>query len=466
LRAARYSEKTAERAARYNKKRRNKEVTAMGEFFKNAGKIAFEGSGSDNPLSFKYYDADKVVAGKPMREHLKFAMSWWHTLCGDGTDMFGRGTADKSFGGKTPLQVYENKVYAGFELMQKLGIGYFCFHDRDIAPEADTLKATDANLDKIVPVIKGEMKRTGIKLLWGTANCFNHPRDMHGAGTSPYADVFAFAAAQIKKATEITVELGGGGYVFWGGREGYETLLNTDMGFELDNLARLLRLASDYARKIGFKGDFFIEPKPKEPTKHQYDFDAATALGFLRKYDLKGFKLNIEANHATLAGHTFQHELRVARENGAFGSIDANQGDMLLGWDTDQFPTDLYAAALGMYEVIKAGGFTNGGLNFDAKARRGSFAPEDLFYGHIAGMDTFAKGLLIAEKLIADKRIERFVAERYSSYKDGIGAEIAAGRATLETLEEYALSLGEVKTVGSGRQELLESILNSIILRG
>jgi len=435
----------------------------MREFF-NVPKINYEGVKSKNPLSFKYYDADKKVAGKTMRGHLKFAMSWWHTLCSENADMFGRGTADKRFGGQTEFEVYENKVYAGFELMEKLGIGYFCFHDRDIAPEGGSLTETNLYLDRITEIIKKEMERTGIKCLWGTANCFSHPRYMHGAGTSPNADVFAFAAAQIKKALDVTMAFGGQGYVFWGGREGYETLLNTDIGLEQDNMARLMRMAVDYARGRGFKGDFYIEPKPKEPTKHQYDFDVATALAFLNKYGLsKDFKMNVEANHATLAGHTFQHELRLARINGAFGSIDANQGDLLLGWDTDQFPTNIYDAALCMYEVLKAGGFTNGGLNFDSKVRRGSFTPEDLFYGYIAGMDTFAKGLIVADKMISDGRMDAFIAERYKSWQSGIGKEIISGKATLEFLEAYALKLCEVSTNTSGRQEMLENILNSLI---
>ena len=299
--------------------------------------------------------------------------------------MFGSGTMDRSFDGKTPMETAKNKVAAAFEFMEKLGIEYFCFHDKDIAPEGETLSEFQKNLDAIVPLLQEQMARTNIKLLWGTANCFNHPRYVHGAGTACNADVFSFAAAQIKKAMDITMKLGGQGYVFWGGREGYETLLNTNMGLELDNMARLLRMAVDYARAKGYTGDFYIEPKPKEPTKHQYDFDAATVLGFLRKYGLDGdFKLNIEANHATLAQHTFQHELCVARVNGAFGSIDANQGDPLLGWDTDQFPTNVYDAALCMLEVLRAGGFTNGGLNFDAKVRRGSMTMEDLALAYIA----------------------------------------------------------------------------------
>ncbi|MFA9381756.1 MAG: xylose isomerase, partial [Acetanaerobacterium sp.] len=356
------------------------------------------------------------------------------------------------------------KVKAGFELMEKLGMEYFCFHDADIAPAGEVLSETYSNLDEITKALKAEMDRTGIKCLWGTSNCFSHPRFMHGAGTSPNADAFAFAAAQIKKALEITVALGGKGYVFWGGREGYETLLNTDMGFELDNMARLMHMAVDYGRKIGFTGDFFIEPKPKEPSKHQYDFDAATAIGFLRKYGLeKDFKMNIEANHATLAGHTFQHELRYSAINGALGSVDANQGDMLLGWDTDQFPTNIYDTTMCMYEVIKAGGFTNGGLNFDAKTRRPSFELEDIVHAYIAGMDTFALGLRVANKLIQDGRIDQFVKDRYASYQTGIGAQILSGKVTLESLAEYSLKMGEVSTNTSGRQEMLEGIVNNVM---
>lgn len=433
-------------------------------YFKNINKIEFEGVNSTNPLSFKYYDSEKIVNGKKMSEHLKFALSWWHTMCGDGTDMFGRGTADKNFNASTPIEISKHKVYAAFEIMEKLGIEYFCFHDRDIAPEGATLKETNAYLDEIVPIIKSEMKRTGIKLLWGTANCFNNPRYMCGASTSPNADVFAYAAAQIKKALEITVELGGQGYVFWGGREGYETLLNTDMGKEQDNMAYLMRMAVDYGRKIGFKGDFYIEPKPKEPTKHQYDFDVATVLAFLRKYGLENdFKMNIEANHATLAGHTFQHELRVARDNGVFGSIDANQGDMLLGWDTDQFPTNLYDTTMCMYEVLKNGGFTNGGLNFDAKARRASNTYDDIFLSYIAGMDAFAYGLLVANKIIEDGVLDKFVDDRYSSYNTGIGKKIADKSTSFEELEEYALNNTE-PSAASGRQEYLESLVNQYII--
>lgn len=437
----------------------------MAEYFANIPKIPYKGSQSTDPLSFKYYNPDEIICGKPMREQLKFALSWWHTMGGDGTDMFGVGTADKSWGEDDPAKRAVAKVDAAFELMDKLSIDYYCYHDRDLSPEYGSLAKTNEELDKVVAYCKQKQQETGKKLLWGTAKCFDHPRYMHGAGTSPSADVFAYAAAQIKKAIETTVELGGNGYVFWGGREGYETLLNTDMALELDNMARLMRMSVDYARSIGYKGDFYIEPKPKEPTKHQYDFDTATVLGFLRKYGLdKDFKMNIEANHATLAQHTFQHELRVARDNGVFGSIDANQGDMLLGWDTDQFPTNVYDAALCMYEVLKAGGFTNGGLNFDAKARRGSYTKEDIFYSYIAGMDTFALGLRIAAKLIEDGRLDKFVEDRYASWKSGIGADIISGKATLADLEKYALEKGEVTdSLSSGRQELLESILNQIM---
>ena len=435
----------------------------MNELF-NIPVINYEGPESKNPLAFKYYNKDEVIAGKTMAEHLRFSMCYWHTLCADGTDMFGIGTIDKSFGGADPLEIYKQKVYAGFEMMHKLGIEYFCFHDRDIAPEGESLADFQKNLDIIVPIIKEQMAKYNIKLLWGTANCFSRARYMHGAATSPYADAFAYAAAQVKKAIDITIELGGTGYVFWGGREGYETLLNTKMGFEIDNYARLLKMAVAYARSKGFTGDFFIEPKPKEPTKHQYDFDAATVLGFLHKYDLlSDFKLNIEANHATLAGHTFEHELRICRDNGILGSVDANQGDNHLGWDTDQFPTNVYDTTYAMYEIVKAGGFVNGGLNFDAKTRRGSNTIEDMFLAHIAGMDAFALGLRNAVKLIEDGRIDAFVEERYSSYNSGIGLDIVNGTATLESLSSYALSLEDDVKPDSGRQEYLESVVNSVI---
>lgn len=434
------------------------------KFYEGIEKIKYEGSKSSNPLSFKFYNPDEIIAGKTMREQLRFAMSYWHTMCAEGTDMFGAGTINKNYGSSDPMDSAKRKAYAAVELMDKLDIDYFCFHDRDIAPEADTLRETNQRLDVITDLLDNLMKEHGKKVLWGTANCFGNPRYMHGAGTAPNADAFAFAAAQIKKAIEITVKLGGEGYVFWGGREGYETLLNTNMSLELDNMARLLTMARDYARSIGFKGDFYIEPKPKEPTKHQYDFDASTVLGFLRKYGLeKDFKLNIEANHATLAAHTFQHEVRVAADNNAFGSIDANQGDMLLGWDTDQFPTNVYDTTMCMYEILKAGGFTKGGLNFDAKTRRGSNTFEDIFHSYIAGMDAFALGLRMADKIIKDGTIDKFVADRYSSYNTGIGKKIVDGTATFTELEQYALNMGDVTTNISGKQEYLENVINSIM---
>ncbi len=434
------------------------------EFFKEIGKIRYEGKQASSPFAFRFYNPDEVIGGKTMREQLRFAMSYWHTMCAGGTDMFGGETIIKSYGASNPMDIAKNKAYAAFELMEKLDIDYFCFHDRDIAPEADKLKETNERLDEITALLKKLMREYNKKVLWGTANCFGNKRYMHGAGTAPNADVFAFAAAQIKKAIEITTELGGEGYVFWGGREGYETLLNTDMALEQGNMARLMRMAVDYARSIGFKGDFYIEPKPKEPTKHQYDFDSATVLSFLRKYDLdKDFKLNIEANHATLAGHTFNHELCVARTNGAFGSIDANQGDMLLGWDTDQFPTNVYDTTLCMLEVLRAGGFTKGGLNFDAKTRRGSNTYEDIFLSYISGMDAYALGLKMADKIIKDGRIDEFIKNRYSSYNDGIGKKIVEGTATMAELEQYALKLGDVKSNISGRQEYLENVMNEIM---
>lgn len=435
------------------------------QFFPNIKDVTYSEDKKAEGLHFHYYKPGQVIGGKTMEKHLRFSMAYWHTLGGDGTDMFGKGTMERPWKSvDKPMELAKEKVFAGFELMQKLGIKYFCFHDRDIAPEGETLKETNKNLDKIVTLIKQKMNETGIKLLWGTANLFSHPRYVHGAATSCNADVFAYAAAQVKKAMEITKELGGENYVFWGGREGYDTLLNTDLKLELDNLARFMHMAVDYAREIGFKGQFLIEPKPKEPTKHQYDFDVASGLAFLKSNDLDTkFKFNIEANHATLAGHTFQHELRYARINDMLGSIDANQGDTLLGWDTDQFPTDLYNTTLCMYEVLAMGGFKTGGLNFDAKVRRASFKPEDLFHAFVAGMDAFAKGLKTAQKLHDDVIFENFINERYASYKTGIGRQVVSGAANFKTLEKHALQLTKIEN-GSGRQEYLETILNDYLL--
>lgn len=433
--------------------------------FENIPVIPYEGAASKNPLAFKYYDAEKIVLGRPMKEHLPFAMAWWHNLCAGGSDMFGRATADKSFGATLGTMEHARaKVDAGFEFMQKLGIPYFCFHDVDLVPEADNIKETNRRLDETTDYILEKMRETGIRCLWGTANMFSNPRYMSGAGSTNSADVYCFAAAQVKKALDLTVKLGGQGYVFWGGREGYENLLNTDVEFELGNVAFLMRMAIDYGRSIGFKGDFFIEPKPKEPMKHQYDFDAATAIGFLRSYCLdKDFKLNIEANHATLAGHTFQHELRISAINGMLGSIDANTGDLLLGWDTDEFPYDVYDTTMCMYEVLRAGGLTNGGFNFDAKSRRTSYTYEDMFYSFILGMDAFALGLISAAKLIEDGRIENFLEERYASFNSAIGQSIVSGEATLETLAAYAEELGDAALPGSGRLEKLQSIVNQVL---
>jgi xylose isomerase len=348
--------------------------------------------------------------------------------------------------------------------MQKMGIEYFCFHDRDVAPEGKTLAETNKNLDEIVKLLKTLIKDTGIKLLWGTANLFGNPRFMHGAATTCNAEVYAYAGAQVKKALEVTKELGGENYVFWGGREGYETLLNTDMKLEQDNMARFMHMAKDYANEIGFDGQFLIEPKPKEPTKHQYDFDVASGIAFLKTYGLdKIFKFNVEANHATLAGHTFQHELRVARINDMLGSVDANQGDVLLGWDTDQFPTNIYDTTFCMYEILKMGGFTTGGLNFDAKVRRPSYTPEDLFYAHAAGMDSFAKGLKAAYRIIEDGALDQFITNRYESFTKGIGKDIVEGKTNLKALEAYALKQGPIQNA-SGRQEYLETLLNEYIL--
>lgn len=434
------------------------------EIFKGIPEIKYEGSQSKKPLAFKYYNPDKVVMGKPMREHLPFAMAWWHNICATGVDMFGPGVADKSFGAvEGAMEHAKAKVDAGFEFMQKLGIGYFCFHDVDIVPEADDIKETNRRLDEISDYILEKMKQTGIKCLWGTANMFSNPRFMNGAGSSNSADVFCFAAAQVKKALDITKKLGGKAYLFWGGREGYETLLNTDVKFEQENIARLMKMAVTYGRSIGFTGDFYIEPKPKEPMKHQYDYDAATSIGFLRQYGLdQDFKLNIEANHATLAGHTFQHDLRISAMNGMLGSIDANQGDYLLGWDTDEFPFNVYETTMCMYEVLKAGGLT-GGFNFDAKTRRPSYTHEDMFLAYILGMDSLAQGLLYAAKIIEDGRVDKFLAERYASYNTGIGKKIIDGKATLEELAAYADELGKPELPGSGRQEYLESIVNSLM---
>ena len=437
----------------------------MPETFKNIPVIRFEGPASTNPLAFKHYNADEVVAGKTMRDHLRFAVVYWHTFRGTGSDPFGAGTMQRPWDDGTPsVKNAQKRVRVAFEFIQKLGAPYYCWHDRDVAPEGKTLAESNKNFDAVAKVLKEEQQRTGIKLLWGTANAFSHPRYVHGAGTSCNADVFAFAAAQIKKAMEVTHELGGEGYTFWGGREGYMTLLNTDMKREVNHLAALLHMAVAYKKKIGFKGQFYIEPKPKEPTKHQYDSDSAACLNFLREYDLlPHFKLNIETNHATLAGHTMQHELEVAGAAGALGSIDANTGDELLGWDTDQFPTNIYLTTYTMLSVLKYGGFKTGGVNFDAKVSRESFEPIDLFYAHIGGMDAFARGLKIAAAIQKDGRLDEFVKQRYSSWDTGIGAKIESGKVGFKELEAYMLKQGEAAPSASGRQEFLENLINEFI---
>ncbi|MCL4191012.1 MAG: xylose isomerase, partial [Thermoguttaceae bacterium] len=398
--------------------------------------IKYEGPDSKNPLAFRHYNAGELVEGKPMKDHLRFSVAYWHTMRGTGSDPFGPGTMLRPWEGQDTVENAVNRIRVFFEFCEKLGAPYFCFHDRDVAPEGKSLAESNKNLDAVVKVIKEEQARTGIKLLWGTANLFSNPRYMHGAATSPNSDAFAYAAAQVKKALEVTKELGGEGYVFWGGREGYMTLWNTNMKRELDHLARFMHMAVDYAKEIGFTGQFYFEPKPKEPTKHQYDFDAAACINFLRAYGLGDrIKLNIETNHATLAGHTVEHELEYAGHQGFLGSVDANTGDLLLGWDTDQFPTDVYMTAKIMLAFLKYGGIAPGGVNFDAKVRRESFEPVDLFYAHIGGMDTFAKGLKIAAAMRASGEIDAMVKDRYSSWDSGVGAEIEAGKHSFKTLE-------------------------------
>jgi xylose isomerase len=436
----------------------------MAEFFQGIGKIAYEGPTSKNPLAFKHYNPDEKVEGKCLADHLRFSVAYWHSFCGGGADQFGSATRQMPWNVGSPMESAKLRAKACFEFCEKLGLKFYCFHDRDVAPEGDNLAQTNKNLDEIVKILADEQARTGIKPLWGTANLFSHPRFMHGASTSCNADVFAYAGAQVSKAMEVTKLLGGAGYVFWGGREGYKSLLNTDMGRELDHLGRFLNLAVEYKKEIGFAGPFYIEPKPKEPTKHQYDSDAAACFGFLQKYGLTAhFKLNIEANHATLAGHTFQHELEFAAANGLLGSVDANRGDLMLGWDTDQFPTDIYETAFAMLTILKAGGFTTGGLNFDAHVARESVEPVDLFYAHIGAMDAFARGLKIAAAIRKDGSLADMLKKRYASWDAGIGRDIESGKANFRQLQDYMLKKGEVSANASGRVELLENILNEYI---
>ncbi|HQU46737.1 MAG TPA: xylose isomerase, partial [Pirellulales bacterium] len=407
--------------------------------FADVHKIPFEGPKSKNALAFHHYHSDEVVEGKPMKDHFRFSVAYWHTFRGTGSDPFGPGTMQRPWeAASDSVENAQSRARVAFEFMEKLGVGFYCFHDRDVAPEGRSLAESNKNLDAVVKTLKEEQQRSGIKLLWGTANLFSNPRYMHGAATSSNADAFAYAAAQVKKALEVTKELGGANYVFWGGREGYQNLWNTDMKRELDHLARFMHMAVDYAKQIGFAGQFLFEPKPKEPTKHQYDFDAAACINFLRGYGLADHvKLNIETNHATLAGHTMHHELEYAGHQGFLGSIDANTGDLLLGWDTDQFPTDIYLTTQCMLSILKYGGLTPGGVNFDAKVRRESFEPIDLFYAHIGGMDAFARGLKIAAAIRADGQLEKLLKERYASWDSGVGAEI--GHVTIKEIRKGSI---------------------------
>ncbi|MDR1003975.1 MAG: xylose isomerase [Prevotellaceae bacterium] len=431
------------------------------EYFPEIGKIKFEGKESKNPLAFRYYDAEKIIMGKPMKEWLKFAMAWWHTLCAEGSDQFGPGTKSFPWNGHAyKLIAARNKMDAGFEFMQKMGIEYYCFHDVDLVDEADTIEEYESNLKDIVAYAKQKQEETGIKLLWGTANVFGHKRYMNGAATNPNFDVVARAAVQVKNAIDATIELGGTNYVFWGGREGYMSLLNTDQKREKEHLATFLGKARDYARAKGFKGTFLIEPKPMEPTKHQYDVDSETVIGFLKAHGLAGdFKLNIEVNHATLAGHTFEHELAVAVDAGLLGSIDANRGDYQNGWDTDQFPIDAFDLTQAMMQIIRNDGLGDGGTNFDAKTRRNSTDLEDIAIAHIAGMDAMARGLLSAAKLLEESPYCQMFKERYASFDAGEGKAFEEGKVGLEELVAYAKKNGEPKQI-SGKQELYEAIVN------
>ncbi len=437
----------------------------MNSPFAQVEKIRYEGPDTDNPLAFRHYAEDELVEGKPMKEHLRFSVVYWHTFRGTGADPFGVATMERPWDdGSDSLENAERRVRVAFEFFAKLGVPFYAFHDRDVAPEGTTLAETNRNLDRIVAVLRDQQQRTGVKLLWGTANLFSHPRYMHGAATSPNAESFAYAAAQVKKALEVTKELGGAGYVFWGGREGYQNLWNTDMKREMDHLARFMHMAVDYAAEIGLAIPFYFEPKPKEPTKHQYDFDAAACINFLRAYGLaEHVKLNLETNHATLAGHTMQHELEYAGSQGFLGSIDANTGDLLLGWDTDQFPTDIYLATQCMSSILKYGGLAPGGVNFDAKVRRESFEPVDLFYAHIGGMDAFARGLKIAAAIRADGKLDALLRHRYRSWDAGLGAEIEAGQHGFATLEKIMLEKGAAAANESGRQEMIENLINAYL---
>jgi xylose isomerase len=436
-------------------------TTGEKEYFKGIGKITFEGKESDNPLAFRYYDARKKVGRKTMEQHFRFAIAYWHSFCGNGGDPFGLPT--KHFPwlqNNDPIRRAQDKMDAAFEFITKIGAPFYCFHDYDIVDEGPTLQDSEKRLFKIVSYAKQKQKESGVQLLWGTANLFSHPRYMNGAATNPDFNVVAYAAAQVKNAIDATIELGGANYVFWGGREGYLSLLNTDMKREIDHLARFLHMAKDYARSNGFKGNFLIEPKPMEPTKHQYDFDAATVIGFLREYNLLAdFKLNLEVNHATLAHHTFQHELQVTSNAGVLGSIDANRGDYQNGWDTDQFPNSIYEITESLLVILESGGFNKGGINFDAKTRRNSTDLADIFLAHIGGMDVFARALLIAHNILENSEYRQLRTERYASFDAGKGKQFSAGKLTLQDLKSIANKNGEPKQI-SGRQEYFENLIH------
>ncbi len=439
-------------------------VTGNTEYFKGIGKIAYEGRDSDNPLAFKWYDENAVVAGKPMKEHLRFAIAYWHSFCGGGGDPFGAATRPMPWNDGADADTRaKNKMDAAFEFITKIGAPFYCFHDFDLVEEGDSFAESTRRLQAIVDYAKEKQAASGVKLLWGTANLFSNPRYMNGAGTNPAFETVAYAGAQLKNALDATIALGGENYVFWGGREGYMSLLNTNMKKELDNFGNFLRMARDYARAQGFKGNFFVEPKPAEPSKHQYDVDAHTVIGFLRAQGLdKDFKLNVEVNHATLAQHTFQHELQVAADNGMLGSIDANRGDYQNGWDTDEFPVNIRETVEAMLVIMEAGGLQGGGTNFDAKIRRNSTDLDDLFIAHINGMDTFARALVVADRILTQSPYRKMRAERYASFDSGKGADFAAGRLTLEELAAIGAEGGEPAMV-SGKQELYESFINQYI---
>jgi len=441
-----------------------KVVTGAKSYFPNIGQIKYEGPESNNPLAFRYYDAEKVIGGKTMRDHLRFAVAYWHTLCGNGSDPFGSGTKFWPWNDSSdPMNAAKEKMDAAFEFITKLGVPFYCFHDTDVVAEGANILETERRLSAMVDYAKAKQKASGVKLLWGTANLFSHPRFMNGASTNPDFNVVAHACAQVKNAIDATIALGGSNYVFWGGREGYMSLLNTNMKRELEHMARFLTMARDYARKQGFKGTFLIEPKPMEPSKHQYDYDSATVLGFLRQYGLlNDFKLNIEVNHATLAGHTFEHELQVAADAGALGSIDANRGDYQNGWDTDEFPINAAEVTQGMLVILQAGGFATGGINFDAKLRRNSTDLDDLFIGHVNGMDTFARALLAADKILKDSSYKKMRAARYASFDRGNGALFEKGELSLAAVRDLAVKNGNIE-VKSGKQELYEMIVSRYV---